>query len=332
MSSDSFAHLHVHTEYSMLDGASLLDGLFERVNKLGMSSIAMTDHGNLHGAFDFWSKAKKHGVKPIIGIEAYLTPGTHRSERKRVRWGKGDLAEEGGNDVAGGGAYTHMTMWAETTEGMHNLFRLASLASLEGYYYKPRMDRELLQRYAKGIIASTGCLSGEIQTRLTLGQYDEALAAAGEFQDIFGKDNFYLELMDHGIAAERATREDLLRIAKTLGLELAEVEQGRAVFVSTPVFEHYNAIGTVHAGYTATLLDSCMACAVLSALPKGTGFTTMEFKVSLLRPLTKETGIVRAEGTLLSRGRRGATAEGRLSDANGKLLAHATTTCLIFEF
>jgi len=121
-------------------------------------------------------------------------------------------------------------------------------------------------------------------------------------------------------------------IAKTLGLELAEVEQGRAVFVSTPVFEHYNAIGTMHAGYTATLLDSCMACAVLSALPKGTGFTTMEFKVSLLRPLTKETGIVRAEGTLLSRGRRGATAEGRLSDANGKLLAHATTTCLIFEF
>lgn len=121
-------------------------------------------------------------------------------------------------------------------------------------------------------------------------------------------------------------------IAKTLGLELADVEHGRAVFVSTPVFEHYNAIGTVHAGYTATLLDSCMACAVLSALPKGTGFTTMEFKVSLLRPLTKETGIVRAEGTLLSRGRRGATAEGRLSDANGKLLAHATTTCLIFEF
>ena len=98
-----------------------------------------------------------------------------RGERRRVRWGQGDLAEEGGKDVAGGGAYTHMTMWAETTEGMHNLFRLASLASLEGYYYKPRMDRELLQRYSKGIIASTGCPSGEIQTRLTLGQYDEAL-------------------------------------------------------------------------------------------------------------------------------------------------------------
>lgn len=215
---DSFVHLHVHTEYSMLDGASLLDGLFSRVQQLEMPAIAMTDHGNLHGAYDFYSKARKYGVKPIIGIEAYLTPGTARQEKRRVRWGQGDSAEEGGKDVAGGGAYTHMTMWAENTEGMHNLFRLASLASLEGYYYKPRMDRELLQRYSKGIIASTGCLSGEIQTRLTLGQYDEALKAAGEFQDIFGKDNFFLELMDHGIAAERATREDLVKIAKTLGL------------------------------------------------------------------------------------------------------------------
>ena len=217
-SAGNFVHLHVHTEYSMLDGASLLDGLFARTSELGMPAIAMTDHGNLHGAYDFYRRAKQHGVKPIIGIEAYLTPGTMRGERRRVRWGQGDLAEEGGKDVAGGGAYTHMTMWAETTEGMHNLFRLASLASLEGYYYKPRMDRELLQRYSKGIIASTGCLSGEIQTRLTLGQYDEALRAAGEFQDIFGKDNFYLELMDHGIAAERATREDLRKIAATLGL------------------------------------------------------------------------------------------------------------------
>ncbi len=215
---DNFVHLHVHTEYSMLDGASLLDGLFARTSDLGMPAIAMTDHGNLHGAYDFYSKAKQHGVKPIIGMEAYLTPGTMRGERRRVRWGKGDSAEEGGKDVAGGGAYTHMTMWAETTEGMHNLFRLASLASMEGYYYKPRMDRELLQRYSKGIIASTGCLSGEIQTRLTLGQYDEALRAAGEFQDIFGKDSFFLELMDHGIAAESATRGDLLRIASTLGM------------------------------------------------------------------------------------------------------------------
>jgi len=119
-------------------------------------------------------------------------------------------------------------------------------------------------------------------------------------------------------------------IAKTLGFNLAEVEEGRAVFISEPGLHHYNPIGTVHAGFTATLLDSCMACAVQSTLPKGTGYTTMELKITLLRPVTKETGPVRAEGTLLSRGRRAATAEGRLTDAQGKLLAHATTTCLIF--
>jgi uncharacterized protein (TIGR00369 family) len=121
-------------------------------------------------------------------------------------------------------------------------------------------------------------------------------------------------------------------IAKILGLDIVEVKEGRTVFTSEPRIEHYNAIATVHAGYTATLLDSCMACAVLSTLPKGTGFTTMEFKVSLLRPMTKDTGTVRAEGTILGRGRRGATAEGRLTDSRGKLIAHATTTCLIFTF
>ncbi|MDF9716569.1 DNA polymerase III subunit alpha [Nocardioides sp. ChNu-153] len=217
-SSDSFVHLHVHTEYSMLDGASLLDGLFSRVVELGMPAIAMTDHGNLHGAYDFWSKARKHGVNPIIGIEAYLTPQTHRSERRRVRWGKGGTAEEGGDDVAGGGAYTHMTMWASSTEGMHNLFRLSSRSSLEGYYYKPRADRELLQTYGKGLIATTGCPSGEVQTRLRLGQYDEARRSAAEFQEIFGKENFFLELMDHDISIEKRVRDDLLRLGKELGI------------------------------------------------------------------------------------------------------------------
>ncbi|MGO4256285.1 DNA polymerase III subunit alpha [Marmoricola sp. RAF53] len=216
--SSDFAHLHVHTEYSMLDGASLLDGLFSRVSELGMSSIAMTDHGNLHGAYDFWSKAKKYGVKPIIGIEAYITPGTQRGERRRVRWGKGDAAEEGGDDVAGGGAYTHMTMWSESTEGMHNLFRLSSKSSLEGFFYKPRMDKELLQTYSKGLIVSTGCPSGAIQTRLRLGQWDEAVREAGELQDIFGRDNVFLELMDHGISIEKRVRDDLIKLGKELGL------------------------------------------------------------------------------------------------------------------
>ncbi|MFT4299869.1 MAG: DNA polymerase III subunit alpha [Aeromicrobium sp.] len=217
-SDSSFVHLHVHTEYSMLDGASLLDGLFERTAGLGMPAIAMTDHGNVHGAYDFWKKARAHGVKPIIGLEAYLTPGTHRSERRRVRWGKGNSEEEGGNDVSGGGSYTHMTMLATSTEGMHNLFRLSSLSSLEGYYFKPRADRELLNRYGKGLIATTGCPSGEVQTRLRLGQYDEARKAAAEFQDIFGKENFFLELMDHGLSIEKVVRDDLLRLGKELGI------------------------------------------------------------------------------------------------------------------
>jgi len=217
--SDSFVHLHVHTEYSMLDGASLLDGLFERTSTLEMPAIAMTDHGNLHGAYDFYSKAKKFDVKPIIGIEAYLTPGTHRTERKRIRWGKGDQSEEGGDDVSGGGSYTHMTMWAETTEGMHNLFRLSSKASMEGYYFKPRMDKELLQTYSKGLIVSTGCPSGAIQTRLRLGQWDEAVREAGELQDIFGHDNVFLELMDHGISIEKRVRDDLLKLGRELGIK-----------------------------------------------------------------------------------------------------------------
>jgi DNA polymerase III subunit alpha len=217
-SAGNFVHLHVHTEYSMLDGASLLDGLFSRTSQLGMPAIAMTDHGNLHGAYDFYSKARKHGVKPIIGIEAYLTPGTMRGERRRVRWGQGDVAEEGGNDVAGGGAYTHMTMWAESTEGMHNLFRLSSRSSLEGYYFKPRMDKEILAEHSKGLIVSTGCPSGAIQTRLRLGQYDEAVREAGELQDIFGRDNVFLELMDHGIDIEKRVRDDLLRLGREMGL------------------------------------------------------------------------------------------------------------------
>lgn len=216
--SDGFVHLHVHTEYSMLDGASLLDGLFSRTADLGMPAIAMTDHGNLHGAYDFWSKGRKHGVKPIIGLEAYLTPGTGRGERRRVRWGRGDAKEEGGDDVAGGGAYTHMTMWASSTEGMHNLFRLSSRSSLEGFYYKPRADRELLSELSTGLIATTGCPSGEVQTRLRLGQWDEAVQAASDFQDIFGRDNFFLELMDHDISVEKRVRDDLLRLGKQLGI------------------------------------------------------------------------------------------------------------------
>lgn len=213
MATKEFTHLHVHTEYSMLDGAARLGDLFTHAKELGMKSMATSDHGFLFGAFDFWRQAKAHDIKPIIGVEAYLTPGTHRTDRSRVRWGDGSR-----DDVSGGGAYTHMTMWAETTEGMHNLFRASSIASLEGQLYKPRMDREVLQTYSKGLIATTGCPSGEVQTRLRLGQFDEAVQAASEFRDIFGKDNFYCEVMDHGLDIERNVQEDLHRLAKKLNL------------------------------------------------------------------------------------------------------------------
>ncbi len=210
---DSFAHLHVHTEYSMLDGAARLDDLFARTAELGMDAIAMTDHGNVFGAYEFWSKARAHGVKPIIGMEAYFTPNTSRYEKKRVRWNDG-----GGDDVSGSGSYTHMTLLAESTEGMHNLFRLSSRASMEGFFYQPRADRELLQEYSRGLIATTGCPSGEVQTWLRIGDYAKARQAAADFQDILGRDNYFLELMDHGLTIERRVRDDLLRLSQDLGI------------------------------------------------------------------------------------------------------------------
>jgi len=198
----------------MLDGAARVGDLVAEVARQQMPAIAMTDHGNVFGAFDFYKQATSVGVKPIIGIEAYVAPES-RHEKKRVQWASG-----GDDDVSGGGAYTHMTILAENNQGLANLFRLSSLASLEGYYYKPRMDRELLSRYAEGLIATTGCPGGEIQTRLRMGNYREALRAASDYRDIFGASNFYLELMDHGIDIENRVRADLLKLAKELKLPL----------------------------------------------------------------------------------------------------------------
>ena len=213
----SFAHLHCHTEYSMLDGAARVDDLLKSAAAMGMPALAMTDHGYVFGAYEFWKAAQRHGVKPVIGVEAYLTPGTHRSDKTRVRWGEGAQSRD---DVGGGGAYTHMTLLARTTGGMHNLFRMSSLASLEGHYFKPRMDRELLAEYSGGLIGTTGCAGGEIPTRLRLGQYAEARQAAAELRDIFGAGNFYVELMDHNLEIERGTYRDLIRLAGDLDLPL----------------------------------------------------------------------------------------------------------------
>ena len=211
---DSFVHLHVHTEYSMLDGAARVSELVKEVARQEMPAIAMTDHGNVFGAFDFYKQATKAGVKPIIGIEAYVAPES-RHDKKRIQWGDG-----GEDDVSGGGAYTHMTILAENNQGLANLFRLSSLASLEGYYYKPRMDRELLSKYADGLIATTGCPGGEIQTRLRMGKYKEAMRAASDYRDIFGKDNFFLELMDHDIEIENRVKADLMKLGNELKLPL----------------------------------------------------------------------------------------------------------------
>ena len=210
--SENFVHLHVHTEYSMLDGAAKISELVAEVARQEMPAIAMTDHGNVFGAFEFHKSAKAAGVKPIIGIEAYVAPES-RFDKRRVKW-----AEGGQDDVSGGGAYTHMTLLAENNQGLSNLFKLSSLASLEGFYYKPRVDRELLSKYSKGIIATTGCAGGEIQTRLRMGAYKEAIKAASEFRDIFGPENFYLEIMDHSIEIEQRAFADLIKLGKELNL------------------------------------------------------------------------------------------------------------------
>jgi DNA polymerase-3 subunit alpha len=217
--SGDFVHLHVHTEYSMLDGAARIDDLFTRAAELGMPALATTDHGYVFGAYEFWKKAQDTGVKPIIGVEAYVTPGTHRTDKTRVRWG--DERTAPGDDVSGSGAYTHMTLLARDNTGLHNLFRMDSQASLDQVYAKwPRVDRELLSRYSTGLIGTTGCPSGEIQTRIRLGQYDLAKQAASDLRDIFGRESFFCEVMDHGLDIERRVQKDLIRLARELDLPL----------------------------------------------------------------------------------------------------------------
>lgn len=215
---DDFVHLHVHTDYSMLDGAGKIKDYVAEAKRLGQPALAITDHGYMFGAYEFYDACKSAGIKPIIGVEAYMTPGTSRFDKTRVFWGD---ESQRSDDVSARGSYTHMTLLSRNDEGLHNLMRLDSYASLEGQFGKsPRMDRELLSRYSAGLIGTSGCPSSEIQTRLRLGQWDEALRCAGELQDIFGKDFFYVELMDHGLEIERRVTKDLLRLAKEIGAPL----------------------------------------------------------------------------------------------------------------
>src|SRR6516164_3373280 len=214
-SGEPFAHLHVHTEYSMLDGAARLKDLMTEVKRLGMTHVAMTDHGNVFGAAEFHRQAEAAGITPVIGIEAYIAPES-RGNPNRILWGQPHQKKD---DVSAAGAYLHKTIWARNHEGLHNLFRLSSRSYAEGWLVKwPRMDKELIAEHSRGLIASTGCPSGELQTRLRLGQEDEALKPAADWQDIFGKENYFLELMDHGLDIERRVRDGLAEIGRKLGI------------------------------------------------------------------------------------------------------------------
>ncbi|MGB3335436.1 MAG: DNA polymerase III subunit alpha [Mycobacterium sp.] len=214
-SSRSFVHLHNHTEYSMLDGAAKIAPMLAEAQRLEMPAIGMTDHGNMFGASEFYNAATKVGIKPIIGVEAYIAPAS-RFDTRRVHWG--DPSQKS-DDVSGSGSYTHMTMVAENATGLRNLFKLSSLASFEGQLGKwSRMDAEIIAEHAEGIIATTGCPSGEVQTRLRLGHEREALESAAKWREIFGAENYFLEVMDHGLSIERRVREGLLEVGRKLGI------------------------------------------------------------------------------------------------------------------
>ena len=224
----------------MLDGAARIEDLAKEVALRGDGAIAMTDHGNVFAAFEFYKTMRESGVKPIIGIEAYVAPES-RFDKRRVKW-----AEGGEDDVSSGGAYTHMTILAEDNTGLSNLFRLSSLASLEGFYYKPRMDRELLAKYSSGLIATTGCVGGEIQTRLRIGDYAEARSAAATYREIFGAENYFVEIMDHGVQIERRVKDDLLKLAKELGLPLLATNDLHYTYAKD--FDHHAALLAVQSG------------------------------------------------------------------------------------
>ncbi|MFM7126963.1 MAG: DNA polymerase III subunit alpha [Actinomycetota bacterium] len=209
----SFAHLHVHTEFSMLDGAAKLDELVAKAVADGQPALGMTDHGNMYGVLDFYKECREQGVKPIIGTEAYLAYET-RFERPNRR---GQIDDSGGDTEGGRKLYYHLTLLAENDTGYRNLIKLASLAFLEGYYYQPRMDWELLERHHEGLIATTGCLGGHVLQSLMKGDYDDARTKAARLQEIFGRDNLFVELQDHGLPDQHRTNPQLLRIARDIG-------------------------------------------------------------------------------------------------------------------
>ena len=215
--SDSFTHLHVHTEYSMLDGASRLDEIVEAAAKDKQPALGITDHGNMYGVLPFYKACKAQGIKPIIGTEAYMA---YDSRHERPKRGRGNVDDSGGNTDEGRKLYYHLTLLAENNSGYKNLIQIASRAYMEGFYYKPRIDWEVLNDHSDGIIATTGCLGGQVLQALLRGDEAEALNRAGRLQEIFGKDNLFVELQDHGIPEQKQTNPALMNIAAKLGAPL----------------------------------------------------------------------------------------------------------------
>ena len=200
----SFAHLHVHTEYSLLDGSNKIKEYVSRVKELGMNSAAITDHGVMYGVIDFYREARKQGIKPILGCEVYVAPNS-RFDR----------------ETAGGESrYHHLVLLAENNTGYANLMKIVSRGFTEGYYYKPRVDKDLLRQYHEGIIALSACLAGEVQRYLSRGLTEEAKKVALEYQDIFGKGNFFLEMQDHGIPEQQLVNQRQIQLSKETGIEL----------------------------------------------------------------------------------------------------------------
>lgn len=211
----SFAHLHLHTEFSMLDGAARVEQVVQAAAADGMPAIAITDHGNMYGVLDFYAACNKNNIKPIIGIEAYMAANS-RHERPTRR---GKVDDTGGGD-GGEKLYYHITLLAESYEGYKNLMKLSSEAFLQGYYYKPRMDFELMEQYSKGVIASSGCLGGIVLQALLQGNEKLALERASKLQDIFGRDNFFIELQDHGLPEQLRTNPELIKLARRINAPL----------------------------------------------------------------------------------------------------------------
>ncbi|HEY5104472.1 MAG TPA: DNA polymerase III subunit alpha [Acidimicrobiales bacterium] len=213
---EGFVHLHNHTEYSMLDGAARVEEMVLAAKADGQSAIGITDHGNLYGVIDFYEACRKHDITPIIGLEAYMAANSRFDRPPR----RGKIDDTGGDTEGGQKLYHHLTLLAVSNEGYRNLRELSSMAFLEGYYYKPRLDWELLERYGKGLVATSGCLGGVVLQALLQDNYAKALELAGRLQTIFGQENFYIELQDHGLAAQARTNPQLLRIAKDLNAPL----------------------------------------------------------------------------------------------------------------